>query len=129
MSRALAPGRNRTDRRRATRTVSGVLAAWGVVQLARPGQLVRTLSPDRPGPRLWVVRLLGARMLAQHALVITAPDRPVVALSATVDGIHAATMLLTAATMPAYRRASLVSAGVAGAASLAGMLAAPRAQR
>jgi hypothetical protein len=129
MTRLTAPVRSRSTRRRVTRVVSGGLAAWGAAQLAFPEQLVRALSPVRSGPPTWVVRLLGARMLAQHAVVVVAPDRPVVALSAAVEGLHAASVLVTAAVMPSCRRAGLVSAGIAGAASLAGMLAMPRAQR
>jgi hypothetical protein len=122
IGRPSTPGRSRADRRRVTRVVSGVLAAWGMAQLAFPEQLSRALAPDHPQPPTWLVRLLGGRILAQYALVITAPDRPVVALSATVDGVHAASMLLAAATMPSYRRVSLISAGVSGAAAVAGML-------
>lgn len=129
MSRVTAPGRAAVDRRRVTRAVSGVLAVWGLAQLAFPERLVQLLSPDRPEPRTWVVRLLGARMLAQHILVVVAPVRPVVGLSAAVDAVHAASMLAVAATSPSYRRVSLVSAGIAGAAAVAGALAAPQAQR
>jgi hypothetical protein len=120
--RATAPGRSPALRRRVTRAVSGALAAWGLAQLAFPEQLVRALAPDHPQPPTWLVRLLGGRILAQYAGVIAAPDRPVVALSATVDGLHAASMLLAAATMPAYRRVTLISAGVSGAAAVAGTL-------
>ena len=118
------------SRRRVTRALSALFATWGAVQLAVPERVVRTLSA-RTGRsrRSWVVRLLGARMLAQHAVVIAAPDRPVLALSSAVDGLHAASMLLVAARSTGYRRVSLVSAGIAGAAALAGLLGAPRAQR
>jgi len=37
-------------------------------------------------------------------------------------------MLATAAVSPGYRRVSLASAGIAGSAALAGVLAAPQAQ-
>jgi hypothetical protein len=93
-----------------------------MAQLAFPEQLGRALAPDHPQPPTRLVRLLGGRILAQYAVVIAAPDRPVVALSATVDGLHAASMLLAAATMPAYRRVTLISAGVSGAAAVAGTL-------
>ncbi len=55
--------------------------------------------------------------------------RPRLAVTrAAVDGIHAVSMLVMAGTMPDVRRVTLVSAGVAGTATLVGVLAAPRHQ-
>jgi hypothetical protein len=106
-----------------------VLAAWGAVQLAFPEQVLAALAPHRPQPPTWVVRLLGGRMLAQYVGVAVAPERTVVALSSAVEGGHAASMLLLAAARPASRRVGLVSAGIAGGATLAGLLVAPRGRR
>src|SRR4051812_50116103 len=58
-------------------------------------------------------------MLVQHGLVVAAPDRPVLAGSAAVDGLHAASMLAVAATSARHRRVALISAGIARAGALA----------
>ena len=104
-----------TSRRRRhgpVRLLAGAGAAWGMTLLVRPHQVVAAFSPEFPESRLWVVRVLGARHLAQNAIVLAAPRTPVVGAAAAVDLLHAASML-PLLTSDRYRRAALISGGVA----------------
>jgi hypothetical protein len=86
----------------------------GALLVARPGEVGRAVSSGggRP-PAPAVVRLLGARMLAQGIVVALFPRRRVCRAAGVVDGAHAASMLGLAAVTATYRRAALASAGVA----------------
>lgn len=106
-------------RPRAARGLSVVLAGWGTAMLARPEQVARWAAADGPRPDARVVRLLGGRMLAQHALVVLRPTRGVVLAGAAVDALHALSMLGAAALSSRYRRPALLSAATAGASALA----------
>jgi hypothetical protein len=87
---------------------------WGLALLIRPHRVVAALCPEFPESRMWVVRVLGARLVAQHAVVLTGPRTPVVRAAAVVDAVHAASMVPLLA-VPRYRRAALVSGGAAAA--------------
>lgn len=117
----------RTRRRTVTRLVSGTLAAWGVALLTRPEQAVRLVSSDRPEPRAWIVRLLGGRLVAQHALVLLRPTRTTVLLGVAVDTLHALSMIGVALLWREYRRPAAVSAATTAASALVGAMAAPQA--
>ena len=94
------------------RTTAAAGVAAGLSLLARPGQAVARLAPEYPSDRLWVVRLLGARLIAQHAAVLAAPRPPVLRLAAGIDVLHAATMLPLVRS-PRYGRAARISGAVA----------------
>ena len=94
------------------RTTAATGVAAGLSLLARPGQAVARLAPEYPSERLWVVRLLGARLIAQHAAVLAAPRPPVLRLAAGIDVLHAATMLPLVRS-PRYGRAARISGAVA----------------
>jgi len=94
------------------RTTGAAGVAAGLSLLARPGQAVARLAPEYPSDRLWVVRLLGARLIAQHAAVLAAPRPPVLRLAAGIDVLHAATMLPLVRS-PRYGRAARISGAVA----------------
>lgn len=111
-------------RRRFTRLLSGAGAAWGLALLGRPGRVVAALCPEFPASRLWIVRVLGARLVTQHAAVLLAPEAAVVRVASAIDLLHAATMVPPLGSAR-YRRAALISGGVAAAyAALAPALAA-----
>ena len=110
--------RNRAPGRTLTRALAGAGGLWGLALLARPRAVVRALCPELPGDRIWVVRVLGARLVVQHALVLSAPEPPVVRAAAAVDLLHAASMVPLLGSRR-YRRAALISGGVAGACSAA----------
>ena len=86
--------------------------AAGLVLLGRPERALARLSPEFPLERRWIVRLLGARLVAQHAAVLAAPRPPVLRVAAGVDLLHAATMvpLLRSGR---YGSAARISGGVA----------------
>jgi hypothetical protein len=110
------------DRHRPTaRLLAGAGVAWGLALLARPDRVADVLCPDLPEDRRWVVRVLGTRLVVQHATLLVAPVRPFLPIAVTVEGLHAVSMLPLLG-LPRYRRAALVSGGIAAvsAAALAG---------
>jgi hypothetical protein len=120
-----------TDERRRrglTRLLSGVHGIWGLALLVRPRQVTDALAPELPDSRLWVARVLGARLVAQQALVLARPGPAVVRAAAAVDAVHAASMLPLLGS-PRYRRAALISGGPAAAYAVLASLVAPRSER
>jgi hypothetical protein len=110
------------------RVLAAAGGAWGLALLTRPHRVVTTLCPELPRSRTWVVRALGARLVVQHAVVLAAPQTPVVRAAAVVDAIHAASMVPLLAS-PTYRRAALVSGGFAAAWAALAAGAAGRSER
>ncbi len=99
-------------RRAGVRARAGLGAGWGLVLLLRPGALVERLCPEYPQSRLWIARVLGARLVVQHAAVLAAPRSTLVGAASGIDLLHAATMVPLLRS-PRYRRAALISGGVA----------------
>ncbi|WP_347057306.1 hypothetical protein ABC795_11420 [Blastococcus sp. HT6-30] len=114
MSTELDNGRGRV-----ARLLSAAGLAAGLLLLTRPEVVAAAVAPAFPRERLWLARVLGARLVAQHALVLAAPTASAVRLAAAVDGLHAASMLPVLG-LPRYRRAALISGGLAAASALAG---------
>ena len=114
------------DRRRAvSRALAAISGVWGLLLFARPRPIIDALSPELPESKHWVVRVLGARVLAQQAIVLAAPARRHVQAAATVDMLHAASMV-PLLWSPRYRRAALVSGGYAAFYAAMASVAAPR---
>lgn len=108
--------------RRWTRVLAATHLGQAAVLLAPPvGALSRITGADGVPP-VWIVRVLGARLLAQAAPEAIAPSRNVLRIGVITDLTHAASMLAAAQIWPRYRRAALASAGSAGASALAGVL-------
>ena len=101
---------------------AGVLA--GLVLLTRHEPALARLVPEYPRERRWVVRLLGARLVVQHATVLAVPRPPVVRAAAAVDLLHAATMLPLLRS-PRYGRAAAISGAVAAAYGIGALAATP----
>jgi len=112
--------------RPATRVLAAVLAAANVTLVVVPDRVVAALVPGRVRPPRALVRLLGARVVVQQAVVLAAPTRRVVLLGAAVDGLHAASMVAAALRWPAQRRAATVSAAAAIGSAVLGAGTAPR---
>ncbi len=114
------------DRRRrtATRILAALGAGTGVLLLARPQQVVDRLAPALPRERLWLVRALGARLLAQHGAVLVAPAPRLVRLGSAVDLLHAASMVPFVAS-PRYGPAARISGGLAAAYAAVALAVAP----
>lgn len=105
-------------RRRRARSIAGAGLVAGLALLTRAAPLAARLAPRFPHHRLWVARVLGARLVAQHVAVLVSPEPAALRRSAAVDGLHAASMLPVLA-LPRYRRAALVSGGFAAVSALA----------
>jgi len=104
------------NRRRhpAAQLIGAASAVLGAFMVVRPQLVSRAVSGGTPVSQDWV-RLLGARYLAQGAAQLRWPRPGVLAGSAVVDGLHAASMLALAAGSPGYRRPASLSAGTATA--------------
>ena len=95
--------------------------ALGALLLARPESALTRVAPEYPLERRWVVRLLGARLVGQHAAVLVAPRPAVVRAAAAVDLLHAATMVPLLRSRR-YGRAARISGGLAAAYGAWGVL-------
>ncbi|MGY1722834.1 hypothetical protein [Blastococcus sp. SYSU DS0533] len=110
----------RNVQRAAVRAVATAGLAAGLALALRPAATVSAVDPQFPRERLWAARVLGARLVAQHAALLVRPDPGVARRAAAVDRLHAASMLPLLA-HPGYRRAAVISGG--SAAATAGLLA------
>jgi hypothetical protein len=108
-----------------TRLLAGLGIATGVTLLARPQQVVDTVAPAFPRNRVWLVRLLGARLVVQHGAVLAVPERRLVRVGSAVDLLHAASMVPFVAS-PRYGPAARVSGGLAAAYAALALAVAPR---
>jgi len=117
----------RADRRRRalTRLLAGLGVGTGVALLARPRQITDAVAPAFPRERLWLVRLLGARLVAQHGAVLTVPTAGLVRLASAIDLGHAASMVPLVAS-PRYGPAARLSGAVAATYAAVGLAGAPR---
>ncbi|CAA9249409.1 MAG: hypothetical protein AVDCRST_MAG52-2388 [uncultured Blastococcus sp.] len=120
MTAAAAPSRQVL-----TRLMAAAGAATGVVLLTRPLQVVDTIAPAFPIDKLWLVRALGARLVAQHGAVLVSASPRLVRLGSAVDLIHAATMVPFLAS-PRYGPAARISGGLAAAYAAVALVVAPR---
>ena len=111
-------------RRTLTRLLAALGLASGLALLSRPQQVVDAVAPAFPPERLWLVRVLGARLVAQHGAVLATPGRRLVHLGSAVDLAHAATMVPFLAS-PRYGRAARISGALAAAYAALGAAAAP----
>ncbi len=114
---------------RGRRVVTRLLAALGVgaaaLLVAAPDRVVDRLCPELPRDRLWLVRVLGGRMLVQHAAVLVAPRRPLVRAAAAVEVVHALSVL-PAVGSTRYGRAARCSAGFSAVCAAVAVVAAGR---
>lgn len=116
---------------RSARPVDVARGALGVAALTRPDLFLR-LSPGRAEDGTWVrrtVRILGARYVVQSAGGFALHRPWVPEVDATVDLIHAASMLGLAVLAPAHRNLTLLSAAAAAAFAVADLSGRPVAGR
>lgn len=109
-----------TSPRTTLRLLALAQASVATVLTGRPDDANRLVGQNpRHTPPRWIVRVLGLRQLAQAGLQFAKPT-PVVALSgAAVDASHAASMVWLAARSDRYRRAAVLSGGLAAASAVA----------
>jgi hypothetical protein len=117
--------RDEHGRRTLTRLLAALGVAGGVALLAWPQAVVDAAAPAFPRDRLWLVRLLGARLIAQHGAVLATPDSRLVRLGSAVELLHAASMVPFVAS-PRYGRAARVSGGLAATYATTALAVAPR---
>ncbi len=91
-----------------------VRAAFGLTELLAPEKVAEHLlgHPADPHERVFI-RILGGRHLVQALLLLAFRGRTAHRLGATVDFIHAATMVGVAATDPRRKVAASTNAAVA----------------
>ncbi|HEV7169266.1 MAG TPA: hypothetical protein VGN49_15020 [Micrococcaceae bacterium] len=102
----------------AVRILEASRAVYGLCQLSAPTLLADRMGLQLDGAAQMVVRVLGGRHLLQAALVGGSPSGrrsgPLHGAAATVDFLHAASMVLLAAADERRRKAALLDAAVAG---------------
>ena len=113
-------------RRTWSRVLAGSGVASGTALLARPQRVVDAVAPAFPRERLWLVRVLGIRLIAQHGGVLVAPRPGLVRIGSAIDLVHAASMVTFLAS-PQYGRAARISGGLAAAYAAIALAVAPRA--
>jgi hypothetical protein len=104
-------------------TVEQGVVGTALLSFPRPAARAAAGAGDPAPPG--VVRVLGLRMAAQAALAGLALGagrgvKAVLKAGATVDALHAASMMAVAAGMPRYRRSALISGGLATGSALLG---------
>ncbi|GGK81242.1 hypothetical protein [Mangrovihabitans endophyticus] len=100
----------------AERLTAGVAfrAGWGLVLLCAPRRVLACGGHPAPAaPARAVARILGTRHLIQAGLTALAPTRPVVALGAVADVLHAATGVALAVTSPRWRAVAVADTALA----------------
>jgi hypothetical protein len=106
-----------------SRLIGAATVALGLVLVTGPEAVAKTVA-GRSSPKVAVVRLLGVRYLAQGVAQLARPRASVLAISAVVDVLHAASMFGLAAEHAEYRRPALLSGAVAtGSAATTALLA------
>lgn len=98
-----------------------VRGGWGLVLLTATAPVCRAAGVEPTREAQLVVRLLGARHVAQAALTMKVPTHTTLWLGAAADSAHALTALLYGVSAPGRLRAGLASAGVATAFALDGL--------
>jgi hypothetical protein len=94
----------------------------GTALLLCAGPLLRALAGQSVSRRaVNVAHVLGARQLLQAVVTARRPTRRTLELGATIDALHASTMLAAAAADIGSRRLTLASAATAGAFTAAGV--------
>jgi hypothetical protein len=93
---------------------TGARLLLGTAALLQPRRVASWWGAD-PGDELavGVARVLGVRHLTQALLLRVRPGRNADRVSASVDALHAASMVVLAAGSPSYRRPAATSACVA----------------
>jgi hypothetical protein len=93
---------------------------WGLLELLGPRHVARIGGADGNRTAENVVRVLGARDVAQ-ATMLPRVTREAALLGAAVDGLHALSMVGLAVVRPAWRRPALTSATISSAFAVAGL--------
>jgi len=98
-------------------------ACYGAALLCAPGLALGLSTGQAPSQRArTVVRILGARHLAQALLTLWRPRPAVLLAGAGIDACHAASMLALAVADPPMRRASIADGAAAAAFTATGAL-------
>lgn len=101
-----------------TRILAAAGACTGAVLVARPGLVVAAACPELPPSRVWLVRLLGSRLVLQHGLLLARPAPAALGVAAGADALHALSVLPFLG-HPRYGRAARLSGGVAAGSAAA----------
>lgn len=99
---------------------------YGAILTSLPALAGNLVSGPNPPPPNWIIRLLGLRQVGQGIVVLAVPGAAAAATGATVDALHALTMIAAARMWPAHRRAALISGMMATVFAAAGFSMARR---
>ncbi len=99
-----------------------IRVAWGAALLLAPGRVLRALPHQQIDRRARVfARVLGARDVAQAALIARRPTRGWILAGVAVDATHATTMVALALLRPGRRKLALANLMTASAFAIAGV--------
>jgi hypothetical protein len=87
----------------------------GVLFMLDPARIAALVAGGGTRPEATIIRLLGARMAGQGAVLLVRPTVRMRRLGAFVDAAHASSMVGLALVSPRYRRPAVTSAAIAGA--------------
>jgi hypothetical protein len=102
-----------------TRLLAGAQAAQAILMLYRPERLVRPIAGRSGAVPPGIVRVLGGRLLVQSIALGLRPSRSMLRVGATVDLLHAASMVGLAIGTARYRRPALFSGLIAAGSAVA----------
>jgi hypothetical protein len=97
----------------AVRAYGSAHAVLGAALTSRPTDVARAAAGQEALPPLWVVRVLGLRLLTQGVVELIRPTPRVLIGAAGIDALHAVSMIRVAADAR-HRRVAVVSVAVAG---------------
>ncbi len=110
----------RPDQQTTVRRIEVVRGAWGLVMLAGPSPLLRTIAIDDDPVMIWTGRVLGARHLTQAVLSGARPSPEGLAMGVWVDAVHALCALGLAASSRRRAAAGIFDAVAATGWAVAG---------
>jgi len=112
------------------RALGGVQLIVGLALLLQPRRVAAAVAGGHRRPVAgWLVRVLGARSVAQGAVLIARPTADLAMAGAAVDATHALSMIPFCGSHARHRRAAFASGATAAALSAAGVVAARHAAR
>lgn len=110
----------RPDEQTTVRRIEVVRGTWGLVMLAGPTPLLRSISIDDDPAMIWTGRVLGARHLTQAVLSGARPSPEGLAMGVWVDAVHALCALGLAASSRRRAAAGIFDAVAATGWAVAG---------
>jgi hypothetical protein len=102
-------------RKKRGRPVAVADCGLGLLLMVVPSRIAALVAGGGTPPEARIIRLLGARMVGQGAVLLLRPTVRMRRLGAAVDAAHGSSMVGLAVLSRRYRRPAAASAAIAGA--------------